>query len=338
LKIDPGEIKKILCIKPRGIGDIILSTIILENLKSFFPKSEIHYLTEYFAKRAVENNPLISKILTFNKNDFILSIIRKVRKEKYDLIIDLWSNPKTAQITFFSGVKNRAGYDKKGRRYAYNFLGKPGTMGKHAAEDNLAILDAIGVPIISKNIFYETSSEEKNFAQKFLEDKIIRNENLLIGIIPSGGWKSKRCDANKWTEICSDLHKSLMTKIIILWGPGDEDDKKFIYDHLKPTPLIAPETTFGQLTALIEKCDLIIANDSGPMHAAAALGIPTIGIFGPTNPENHRPFSKNSDYVIKSDLHCIICNKLVCPYNHECMTLLDSKDIVLKSKRLLNLK
>jgi ADP-heptose:LPS heptosyltransferase len=97
------------------------------------------------------------------------------------------------------------------------------------------------------------------------------------------------------------------------------------------------ETSFGELSALIEKCDLIIANDSGPMHVAAALGIPTIGIFGPTNPDNHNPFSANSDYVIKRDLHCIICNKLVCPYHHECMLELNPKDFVIRAKKLLNL-
>ena len=335
MKIDQTEIKKILCIKPRGIGDIILSTIVLENLRTAFPKAEIHYLTEEFAKRAVENNPFVSKILTYNKSESIFSIIKKVRSEKYDLVLDLYSNPKTAQITFFSGAKYRAGYNKKGRRYAYNFIGQLGTMGKHAAEDNLVLLDTLNIPIISKNIFYQTTEEEKKFAGKFLSDKINKDEFRLIGIIPSGGWESKRCDASKWIEICNEIQKNIKTKFIILWGPGDEKDAREISDGVNPTPLITPETSFGELSALIEQCDLVIANDSGPMHAAAALGIPTIGIFGPTNPENHKPFSTNSDFMIKSDLFCIICNKLVCPYNHECMLELDPKEFVIKAKKLL---
>ena len=337
MKINQEEIKKILCIKPRGIGDIILSTIVLENLKAAFPKAEIHYLTEEFAKRTVENNQFISKILTYNKSDSIFSIIKKVRSEKYDLVLDLYSNPKTAQITFFSGAKYRAGYDKKGRKYAYNFRGKLGTMGKHAAEDNLVLLDALTIPIISINIFYQTTEEEKKFAEKFLSDKINKNEFRLIGIIPSGGWESKRCDAVKWIEICNELQEVIKAKYIILWGPGDEKDAKEIQDGLASVSIMTPETSFGELSALIEKCDLIIANDSGPMHSAAAMNIPTIGIFGPTNPENHRPFLSNSDFVIKSDLHCIICNKLVCPYKHECMLELDPKEFVTKAKRLLDL-
>lgn len=335
-KIKREEIKKILCIKPRGIGDIVLSTIVLENLKAEFPYSEIHYLTEEFAKRAVENNAFVSKILTFNKNDFVFSIIKKVRKEKYNLVLDFWSNPKTAQITFFSAAKFRVGYEKRGRKYAYNFLGKPGTMGEHAAEDNLVLLNALDIPIISKRIIYQTTKEEKLFADKFLDGTNIENEKLLIGIIPSGGWESKRCDPVKWIEICNEIQKKYKAQFIILWGPGDEKDAKIIFDEIKPSPVLAPKSSFGQLSALIEKCDLVIANDSGPMHVTAALGKPTLGIFGPTDPIAHRPYSENSSYIIHSELHCIKCTKLVCPYNHECMLELPIQKVMIEIEKLMN--
>ena len=81
-------------------------------------------------------------------------------------------------------------------------------------------------------------------------------------------------------------------------------------------------------------CNIIIANDSGPMHIAAAMQIPIVGIFGPTNPNGHRPYSSNSDFIIKSDLHCIICNKLICPYDHECMKQLPASEVLLKAEKL----
>jgi lipopolysaccharide heptosyltransferase II len=333
-KIKREEIKKILCIKPRGIGDIILSTIVLENLQAAFPHSEIHYLTEEFAKRAVENNPFVSKILTFNKKDFVLSIIRKVRKEKYDLVFDFWSNPKTAQIAFFSGARYRVGYEKRGRKYAYNFLGKNGTMGEHAAEDNLVLLKAIDVPITSKRIIYKTTKEEKTFAENFFSE-LNNQDHLKIGVIPSGGWESKRCDPVKWIEICNEIQKKYKAQFIIFWGPGDEKDAETTTNALKPTPNTIPKSSFGELSAMIEKCDLIIANDSGPMHVSAALGKPTLGIFGPTDPQAHRPYSENSSYVIHSDLHCIVCTKLVCPYNHECMLELPVEKVMSEIEKLI---
>ena len=91
------------------------------------------------------------------------------------------------------------------------------------------------------------------------------------------------------------------------------------------------------MSALINNCSLIIANDSGPMHISAALGIPTLGLFGPTDPKKHGPYSENSNYVIKSDLHCIICNKLTCPYNHECMKELPIDEVLMKAKNMLNI-
>jgi lipopolysaccharide heptosyltransferase II len=333
-KIKGEKNKKILCIKPRGIGDILLSTIVLENLKEAFPNSEIHYLTEEFAKRAVENNPFVSKILTFNKNDFVLSVIRKVRIEKYDLLFDFWSNPKTAQIAFFSGAKSKVGYEKRGRKYAYNYLGKNGTMGEHAAEDNLVLLKAIDVPITSKRIIYNTTKEEKAFAENFFSE-LNNQDHQKIGVIPSGGWESKRCEPVKWIEICNEIYKKYKAQFIILWGPGDEKDAKLISEGLKPFSLIGPKSTFGELSALIEKCDLIIANDSGPMHVSAALGKPTLGIFGPTDPQAHRPYSENSSYVIHSELHCIKCTKLICPYNHECMLELHVEKVMNEIEKLI---
>ena len=105
MKIDPFKVKKILCIKPRGIGDIVLSTIILENLRKHFPFAKIDYLTEHFAKSAVKDNPLVNKVLTMHKTELSLKVALRLRKEKYDVVIDLWSNPRSAQITFFSGAK-----------------------------------------------------------------------------------------------------------------------------------------------------------------------------------------------------------------------------------------
>jgi len=161
---------------------------------------------------------------------------------------------------------------------------------------------------------------------------------LLIGIIPSGGWESKRCDPVKWIEIFNEIQKKYNAQFIILWGPGDEKDVKMISEGLQPPPAIGPKSTFGELSALIEKCHLIIANDSGPMHAAAALGKPTLGIFGPTNPKAHRPYSKNSSYVIHSELHCIMCTKLVCPYNHECMLELPIEKVMVEVDNLMKFK
>lgn len=318
MKIIPTEIKKILCIKPRGIGDIVLSTIILDNLHSHFQNVQIDYLTEHFAKYSVANNSLVNKVLTMHKTEFVAKVAWRIRKEKYDLIIDLWSNPRSAQITFLSGVKYRLGYGYRGRKYAYNLLGTSEKGEHHSAEHNLELLKPLGVKIISKKIHYNVGAIEKFFADDFFSENNL-NDNNVFGIIPSGGWDSKRCNKEKWVEICKSVVQEYKCILLVLWGPGDEVDAEFINSNLGDNCFLAPKSSLPQMAALISKCKLVLANDSGPMHIAAALGIPTLGIFGPTNPKAHGPYSPSSDYVIKDDLDCIICNKLICPLQHECM-------------------
>lgn len=334
MKINPLEIKKILCIKPRGIGDIILSTIVLENLHYYFPNAQIHYLTEEFAKDAVSSHPLVKKVLSYKKGDSIFSIVRLIRREKFDIVFDLYSNPKTAQITFLSGAKYRIGYAYRGRKYAYNIKSEIGRGESHSAEHNLELLRAAEIPIISKTIKFCLTKNSENFTNSFINKKI--REDNLIGIIPSGGWDSKRCPKERWVQIINVLSDKIDAAFLILWGPEDLEDAQYITRQTKNT-ILAPETDLMQLAGLISKCNLVIANDSGPMHLSAALGIPTLGLFGPTDPKKHGPYSENGDYVIQSDLHCILCNKLICPYNKECFNELDIDEVISKSIKLLKL-
>ncbi len=328
------KIKKILCIKPRGIGDIVLSTIILDNLKSYFPDVKIDYLTENFAKDAVEDNPLINKILTMERTEFPLKVAWRIRKENYDMILDLWSNPRSAQVTFLSGVKYRVGYNYRGRRYAYNILSTSDRGAHHSAEHNLELLKAIDVPIVSKKISYYLKEENIFFAKEFIKHNF-NDDETIIGIIPSGGWQSKRCDATKWVDICSAISAKMKAKFLILWGPGDEKDANYLKNHLEDKCILSPKTTVKQMAGLIKNCNVVIANDSGPMHISAALDIPTLGLFGPTNPLAHGPYSDKSDYIIRKDLFCINCNKQECPYHHECFIDMPVQDVVDKVGLLL---
>lgn len=337
MMIDKNKIHRILCIKPRGIGDIVLSTIVLENLRRHFPAAQIHYLTEEFARLSVSDNPYVDKVLTFRKNDFILGIIAKIRREKYDIVFDFWSNPRTAQLTFFSGARIKVGFPYRGRKYAYNILADPGRGKNHSAEHNLELLRPLDIPVISKNIHFYLSDEQKNRAQEFFSETF-SNDDTVIGIIPSGGWASKRCDAIKWIEFCQVILRKIKCRFLVLWGPGDELDATEIYTALKGNSVLAPQTDVAEMAGLISRCDMVIANDSGPMHIAAAMKIPTLGIFGPTDPEKHGPYSPNSDFIIRDELHCIICNKLECPYNHECMTELSAELLLSKVVKLINEK
>jgi ADP-heptose:LPS heptosyltransferase len=220
-------------------------------------------------------------------------------------------------VTFFSGAKYRVGFGYRGRKYAYNIKASEERGEHHSAEHNLELLKAIGVPIISKKIHCYVSELNIELGRRSLTKDF--SGKTPVGIIPSGGWPSKRCDASKWVEICRTIRSKYDVVFLILWGPGDEHDAEYISKNLHEDSILSPETDLSAMMGLIKNCNVVIANDSGPMHIAAALGIPTLGIFGPTDPKAHGPYSNNSGYVLKEDLFCITCNLLKCPYHHECM-------------------
>jgi ADP-heptose:LPS heptosyltransferase len=343
MKIDKEKVKKILCIKPRGIGDVILSTIVFDNLLNDFPSVKIDYLTEAPSKPLLEPLKIINEILLFEneKKLNVISLVNKIRIKKYDLILDFYSNPRTALLTFLSRAKYRAGFPYRGRKYAYNLFGPLERNKFHSAELHLQLLKKIGISCNTGKMYFGLTEDEIEFANEFFREKFLEND-FVVGISPSGGWASKRCDPIKFAEIGDTLVKKYSAKILILWGPGDEDDALQIKNHMKENIVFAPTTDIRKMGALISKCKLLIANDSGPMHMGTALKTPVLSLHGPTNPDLQGPFGDIHEWVRLDELDCIGCDLLECPRNHECFLNLPIErienkiDLLIKKNNLIH--
>jgi ADP-heptose:LPS heptosyltransferase len=317
--INKDKVKKILIIKLKGIGDVILSTVVLDNLQKDFPDAEIHFLTEPPSLAALEKIPAIKSILLFKKESFLsgLILIFQVFLKRFDLIFDFYSNPRTALITFLSRAKYRAGFPYRGRGYAYNLKG-PSVRDKfHAAQLHLEFLKRVGLSFESKELHFGLSEEDKLFSEQFFNDKFVSNDFVVV-LSPSGGWQSKKCDPIKFAEIGDEIVKKYNAKILILWGPGDKKEALEISKLMKNKIVLAPLTDIRKMAALIQNCNMIVANDSGPMHIATAVKTPTLSLHGPTNPYLQGPFGDKHEWVRLDELDCIECNLLDCPKNHEC--------------------
>jgi lipopolysaccharide heptosyltransferase II len=332
---NPSEIKRILIIKLRGIGDVILSTIVIQNLIEHFPNAKIDYLTE---------PPSVPILRTLNELDQIIPIERtgtistvksviKLRNIQYDIVFDLYSNPRSALLTFFSKGKIKVGFDRRGRKYAYDVHVKTKDLNLHMAEVNLQQLKVIGIPVNHYKLKYKLTMEEEIFSIEFFNINLL--EENVIAISPSGGWKSKRCEPSKFIEICRAVRSKYECKFLILWGEGDESDASEIYNGIKEFSVLAPRTSIREMVALFSKCKAVIANDSGPMHLSAAIGIPTFAIHGPTSPFEQGPYGSKHEWVRFDELDCIQCNLLDCPREHECMLQLDSDKVLARFEDLI---
>jgi heptosyltransferase-3 len=289
VEIDKRKIEKILIIKLRGIGDVVLSTIVFDSIRKEFPNAEIDYLTEKPSNQFLSNFNCIKKVFILDRKSTFSRIktALTIRKMKYDLVLDFFSNPTTAQITYISGARYKAGFPYKGRKYAYNLFG-PAERGKyHAAELHIEFLKTIGLNIFNKHLEFNLNDSDIIFTRKYLESFSL-SRSSLIGISPSGGWDSKRCPPKKFAEIADSIIENFNATVLLLWGPEDRTDVEDIIKIMRNEAICAPKTNINQMAAFIAECDMFIANDSGPMHISTAIGTPTLSIHGPTSPHCSR--------------------------------------------------
>ncbi len=340
IQLEQTKIKRILVIKPRAIGDVLLSTPVLPNLRKHYPAARIDFLVEKFAAPVLKGNPFIDNVISYDtKSRFplggssaSLSIILEVRKNRYDLIIDLFANPRTAIITMFSGSEFRLGYPFKWRRFAYNIL-VPSRRGEfHNVEFNLDALRHIGVHVESTHPLFYLDNESNEFGRKFLQHHGLSGKFITVNI--GGGWDIKRWKTQKLIELCQLIHERLHLQVVVLYGSTEKDDAERIASA--SDSILSPQTSLHEMGAIMKESLLLITNDSGPMHIAAALDVPTLAIFGPTNPRLQGPYGNVSEIARNEKLDCLECNLTKCPIGNPCMKELDAGTVFEKLLSLIS--
>lgn len=320
--IDKSRIHRILVVKPRAIGDVLLSTAVLPNLRREFKNSRIDFLVEDFASPVLEGNPYIDEVVTYRAHsDPSLSIILSVRKRRYDLVIDLFANPRTAVITLLSGAKYRVGFPFKWRRFAYNIIVSPRGGEVHNVEFNLDALRRLGIEVTSSAPVFTLDDTSREFAAGFLSDNGLQ-AGEFVSINIGGGWNIKRWPVEKFIELCGMIDARLHQRVAVLYGPSEEAEAARI--ARSSGAILAPQTSLKEMAAILRTSSLLVTNDSGPMHIAAALGIPTLAIFGPTSPHLQGPYGNISEVVRNEKLDCLECNLTKCPIGNPCMKELDA--------------
>ncbi|MBI3194437.1 MAG: glycosyltransferase family 9 protein [Ignavibacteriae bacterium] len=335
MNIDRSRIRKILIIKLRAIGDVVLSTIVLHNLRFAFPDAQIDFLTEKPSRDIVEGNPDINNVLVFDgKSQNGFGLIWNVRKRNYDLVIDLFGNPRSALVTYFSGAMYRVGYRFGWREKCYNIIVEPRGGEVHNTEFNLDAVRSLGLQIVDCGLRITVNEESNTFAERFFHDQGL-NDSFVVAINAAGGWYTKRWSIPKYAELADILGEQHQTKILLLWGPGERDDAERLATLMTNKAVLIPQTTLKQLAAILKRCSIMITNDSGPMHIAAAVGTPTVAIFGPTNPMLQGPFGNQSEIVRNERLGCLGCNFTKCPIGNPCMEELSVEEVFQACQHLI---
>ena len=312
------NIDKILIIQLRRIGDVLLTTPIIEALREHFPSSKIDFLVEKPAYDVLTGNPYLSNIILSDKKlSEQIKLINRIRKQKYNLVFDFLGNPRSAWITFFSKAKYRVGFNFPGRKLAYNICVRKNDKIKYVVDFKLEALKSIGINATRKKMFFHIPDNAKFFADNLLHNYINKNR-LRIGMAPASRRKARMWPKQYFAEIADRLIEKYNSQIILLWGPGEKQIVEKIACLMRNKPLIMPPTDIKQLAAFIEECNVLITNDNGPMHISVAVGTPTVTVYGPTNSDNWNPPNEQFHRAVKSNMECLACNKQECE-SMECM-------------------
>lgn len=340
---DVYKIKKILVIQFYQIGDVLLTTPLVKVLKKEFPNAKIHFCCNKLPSNILQNNPNVDKIIinTPKSNEILKSLkfYLSFRKEKYDIVIDTLGTNGSAALSFLTGAKYRIGWNLRIRKMAYNIV-MPRIGNCYAAKAKLEILKKI----INKD--YDDAKPEIYLTDDdyikvniFWEENNFNDDDFIVVISPYSRRAARRWLPEYFAQLANMLIEKYQAKIIIQYGPGEEDYINKIKEQIKYQVYLDPKTNLRELSALLKKSKLFIGNDNGPKHLAVAVGTPTITIYGPTDPINWEYPNPNHIFLQDDNLNCIKCGSRICPKQQDenmlCMKNIKPEDVFNKVEILI---
>jgi len=343
--------ERILLIRLKGIGDVILSTPLVRALRKAYPKAEIHFLTRSIAAPILKHNPHVSRIWVHpEKTAPILELLRfvgELHAARFDWVLDLAAEPRSAWLTLATGAHLRAGYAFRIRKWAFNHVIPKNKVRKYQAEVNLDIIRALGVPDDGHSTEIFLADTEKEWAHREWEKPELSGLKPKIGINPTGTWPSKRWPVDYWRRLISLIHDGWGVKPILFGGPGDETILQEVLWGIEEKVVEMPKAALLEASAFISQMDLLIGNDGTPQHIAQAFGVKSLTLCGPhwglgwVKPKDSR------HRFLQHFLDCGPCDKNVCPFplgvgldrhiHQECLLKLTPSLVFANAREMLDL-
>jgi lipopolysaccharide heptosyltransferase II len=318
------EIMRILFLRHDRIGDMVLSTAALRALKRAHPEARITVLASKRNYEIIQNNPHIDEKLVYSG---LCWFIKEMRGRTFDLAIDSFYTYefKQAFVAYMSRAKYRIGFEEAGREIFFDVKG-PGLYPiKHFVDHLLELVAYLGADVSGCKPELFLSSKEIRWAADFLSDKGINTNKLTVAIHPGAYYKSNMWPSDRFALVAKKITNELQTNVIAFGGHGEEAILDKIKQRCRDDVFIVSNISIRQLMAILSRCNLFIGNNSGPLHIAAALGLPTVSTIGPPLVPLWLPYGKNH-IVLRKDLDCSPCNRDVCK-DHRCMKLITVDEV-----------
>ena len=341
-KIDPSDINKILLIRLRRIGDVIMTTPALSILRKNFPRAFISYVVEEPYKELVEDHPHVDEVLALPENQNtrgLLRFIRSIRKQGFDAVLDFHSGPRASWITFFSGAKLKVGYRIKYRNFIYH-ISVPRNRKNgfyHSVENHINLVKALGVQVsaIPPLSLPRPKREDVQKIKNFITENRLHDTKVVV-IHISAGNEFRNWGADKIIELTKRLSLHSEVKVVLVGTDEDRDAEALIIKE-SPASLysLVGRLKLKELRELILSSSLFVGPDSGPMHLAASTSTPIVAYFGPTLPANFAPWKAKAT-LIEKGFDCRPCKQRQCIYNDfRCLRSINPEEVYTACLRFL---
>lgn len=336
---------KILVRSPNWVGDALLTTPAVHCIKNHFPDSRITVLAKPWVTPVFEANPDVDQVIIYQKPGIHQGVggqwklAQELKRLGFDVVVHFPHSFESAWISFLSRIPIRIGYATEGRGFLLSDRLRitPDRKKEHQVPFFFHLLEPLGIredPTPGKNpLGLQVDHQSLQQAEARLHSLGIRPADFLVGLAPGAVYGSAKCwPFDRFELLAERLKKEWQAEVILLGTDTDTlsgSMKESTNDHN-----LLGKTTLSEALALMQRCRVMICNDSGLMHAASALNIPLVALFGSTNPHRTGPWGGISR-VIKKDFPCSPCPKKVCPETRTCMEAITVDEVW---ETLLNMK
>ena len=326
---DKSMVRRILVRATNWVGDVVMTLPALEAVRENFPESSITILAKPWVAPLFENHPSVDRTIRFRKGGGAMAglremirVIRLIRNERFDLSILFQNAFEAALLAYLGGIKYRIGYntDARGFLLTHRVIRDAEVLKVHQVEYYLSILRAMGLHAESRDpLLYVTEKQIKK-ARDLMASNGINKGDFILGLSPGaifGG--AKRWPPDRFAMIGDWAAERWGAKVMIFGSGKETDISNRLSTAMNHSPVnFCGRTSLSEAMGLIRECDLFVTNDSGLMHIAAALNVPTVAIFGSTDPVATGPRGAMTT-IVKHNIKCAPCLKPECPTDFRCM-------------------
>ena len=344
------EFSRILLIKPSALGDVVNALPVLPKLRARYPQARIDWLVTPENALLVERHPDLSGVVLFDRRKFsrfgrnwpatrdMLAWLADLKRARYDLVVDLGGQLRTALFCLATCARVRLGLEKarEGAGIVYSHRAPVPTYDVHAVDRYLSVAGVLGLDDSPPDFRIYLPDEVQAGVTRLLAEQGLADRPFAV-IAPGTIWETKH-----WTEAgFAAVGRRLRDRglaVVLAGSPHDRARTQAVAAECPGAIDLAGRTSVAELVALIGRAALCVSNDSGAMHLAVAQQRPVVSVFGPTSPLRNGPYNR-PEAVVRLDLPCSPCfiRKLRgCPYEHRCMRELAPEMVMQRAEEVMS--